>query len=71
MTSQRKRRLSGKLAKFVQQYARKRGNHKGGGHDPNDRGYDRKIEEKMKRMDPEELDALLNGDVDVEPETEE
>jgi hypothetical protein len=32
------------------------------GHDPNDRGYDRKMEHLVKHMDPEELDDLLHGD---------
>jgi hypothetical protein len=32
------------------------------GYDPNDRQYDRKLEEEVKRMDPRELDALLHGD---------
>ncbi len=32
------------------------------GHDPNDRGYDRKVERMVKRMPPQELDRLLNGD---------
>jgi hypothetical protein len=29
-------------------------------HDPNDRGYDRKLEEQIKHMDPVELDELLH-----------
>ncbi|WP_306227157.1 hypothetical protein [Bosea beijingensis] len=43
------------IQKFVQQYARKA--HPGW--DPNDRGYDRRLEAKIRRMDPEKLDALL------------
>jgi hypothetical protein len=31
-------------------------------HDPNDRGYDREVERRIKRMDPQELDALLRGE---------
>ena len=44
---------------FAKQYARKKP--KNGG-DPNDRNYDRKLEEKIKRMKPEELAELLNDD---------
>ena len=44
---------------FIKQYGRKRG--KNGG-DPNDRNYDRKLEEKIKRMKPEELVELLKDD---------
>ncbi len=40
--------LAAKLGRFVQQYGRKATK----GWDPNDRGYDRKLEEKMKRLPP-------------------
>lgn len=50
------------LGSFVRQYGRTRGR---GGKDPNDRGYDRKLEALVKRMPPDELDLLLRGD-DVE-----
>jgi len=30
--------------------------------DPNDRHYDRKLEQEIKRMDPRDLDALLRDD---------
>ncbi|HET6586169.1 MAG TPA: hypothetical protein VFG67_00185 [Oleiagrimonas sp.] len=43
---------------FVRQYERKAQR----GVEPNDRHYDRKIENELKRMDPFELDILLNGD---------
>ena len=36
------------------------------GWDPNDRSYDRKLEEKMKRLSPEDLSDLLSGE-DIEP----
>ena len=58
----RKRKLAGDLAAFMQQYRRK----SDAPHDPNDRHYDRELEAKMKRMPPEELDRLLNGDVEDE-----
>lgn len=55
-----KQRLQGELGTFMRQYSRK----KHPGHDPNDRGYDRQIEQQMKQMDPRELDELLHGDSD-------
>ena len=51
----------------MQQYARKSQR----GQEPNDRQYSRKIEAKLKRMKPEELDELLNGgeeDVSTPPQ---
>lgn len=45
---------------FTSQYGRKA--HKG--HDPNDRRYDRKVEQRVKRMKPEKLDRLLHGNKD-------
>ena len=32
--------------------------------EPNDRGYDRKIEQYLSRMKPEELGEVLNGEKD-------
>ena len=46
------------LSEFLRQYSRKapkRG-------EPNDRGYDRRLEKRIKRLDPEVFDDLLNGD---------
>jgi hypothetical protein len=57
-----KSQLAAELGRFMQQYARKA--HKGG--DPNDRGYDRKLEEKIKRLSPEDLSELLSGE-DLDP----
>jgi len=57
-----KSKLAAELGRFVHQYARKA--HKNW--DPNDRNYDRKLEEKMKRLSPEDLSELLSGD-DIEP----
>ena len=54
--------LAAQLGRFVQQYGRKATK----GWDPNDRGYDRKLEEKIKRLSPEDLSDLLTGE-DVEP----
>jgi hypothetical protein len=55
--SKREKRLEAKLGVFLKQYQRKRH----AGHDPNDRGYDRTFERKVKQMDPLELDELMNG----------
>src|SRR6266853_1255727 len=34
------------------------------GHEPNDRPYDPAIEHELRRLKPEELDRLINGDAD-------
>jgi hypothetical protein len=47
----------------MRQYARK----KQPGQEPNDRGYDRKLEREIRRMDPAELDELLRGEAPEEP----
>lgn len=46
--------LAGALSRFMQQYARKAQRN-----EPNDRRYNRKLEEKMKRLSPLELSSLL------------
>jgi hypothetical protein len=53
-------RIRADLGRFMRQYQRKRAQ----GIDPNDRTYDRKLEELIKRMPPEELDRLLHDDED-------
>jgi hypothetical protein len=58
--NKRKEKLRAKIGAFIQQYARKAQR----GQEPNDRGYSRAIEAKLKRMRPEELDELLNGEQD-------
>ena len=58
--NKRKEKLKAKIGAFIQQYARKAQ----AGQEPNDRRYSRKIEAKLKRMPPEELDELLNGEQD-------
>lgn len=60
--SKRGKKLRQEIRAFVQQYGRKSNPNI----DPNDRRYDRKIEALVKRMRPEDLDALLN-----EPDAEE
>ncbi|WP_250461286.1 hypothetical protein [Microbulbifer litoralis] len=57
MKSKRKKNLEGEIGAFMKQYARKAYP----GWDPNDRSYDRKLEEKIKHMNPEELSELLYG----------
>jgi len=59
----RQRRLEPQLALFKRRYARKRPTKRSGG-DPNDRRYSRRLEAKIRRMDPLELDELLNGPYD-------
>lgn len=56
----RRERLAGSVNAFIRQYARKAYPT----HDPNDRRYDRNVEKKVRRMDPEELDRLMRDDVD-------
>jgi uncharacterized protein (TIGR02996 family) len=64
--SDRQVRAEADLALFLRQYARKAE----AGHDPNDRGYDREMEKRVKRMRPEDLDRLIRGDDDPEPPAE-
>jgi hypothetical protein len=56
-TDRKKERLRADLGLFMRQYKRKACKN---GPDPNDRQYDRKLEQRIKRMKPEELDDLLN-----------
>jgi hypothetical protein len=50
--------ISKRMGAFLRQYKRRA--HKG--FDPNDRGYDREIEQYIRRLKPEDLDILLNGE---------
>ena len=58
--SKRGKRLEGEVGVFVKQYGRKRPR----GGEPNDRRYDRKVEQKIKSIDPRELDVLMNSEDD-------
>jgi hypothetical protein len=49
--------LEKKIGRFLQQYQRKAQK----GREPNDRLYDRGIEQYLRKLRPEELDVLLNG----------
>ena len=55
--SNRGKKLKKELGGFLKQYQRK--SHKG--HDPNDRSYDREIEQLVKSLPAEELDELMRG----------
>jgi hypothetical protein len=60
----KKRRLSeADVSLFLRKYGRKAQR----GHEPNDRSYNRGVEDKIKRMKPEDVDRLIRGEVD-EPE---
>lgn len=61
--SKRKKKLRAEIGPFLRQYARKAYP----GRDPNDRPYDRRLEERISRMKPEELDELMNGLDDEAP----
>jgi hypothetical protein len=53
--------MRAQLAAFIRQYGRKR---QSGGLDPNDRRFDRQLRDRIKRMDPQELDELLGDEQD-------
>jgi hypothetical protein len=53
MPKKNKREIAKVIDQFLQQYRRKAPRHG----EPNDRGYDRKID-----MKPEDLDGVLNGE---------
>ncbi|KPF46504.1 hypothetical protein IP76_06470 [Rhizobium sp. AAP43] len=48
----------------MQLFYKKVGRKAQAGHDPNDRQYDRDLAKKLRRMPPEEIDALLRGEDD-------
>jgi len=52
--------LSRQMGTFLRQYGRRAQ----AGVEPNDRLYDRAIERYLRKLKPEELDVLLNGDED-------
>ncbi|MEQ1597429.1 MAG: hypothetical protein ABL985_20290 [Casimicrobium sp.] len=54
----RDEKLLNDVGLFVQKYARKAQR----GIEPNDRSFDRKIEQKIKTMKPEDLSRLLGED---------
>lgn len=52
--------MRSELGTFLQQYGRT--SRRRNGHGPNDRGYDRRLEGRIKRLPPEELDLFIRGD---------
>ena len=50
--------LRANFGSFMRQYTRKAQR----GVEPNDRQYDRKVEEEIKRLSPEELSELMSGE---------
>lgn len=54
--SERKARIAANVQLFVQRVGRKT---RAGGVDPNDRNVDHRVADAVRRMKPEELDALL------------
>ena len=60
--SKRQQKLQARIGGFMRQYQRK-----ASAAFPNDRWYDRQMEGKLKRLRPEELDALLNDIQEDEP----
>jgi hypothetical protein len=56
--SKRRTWLRQHLPAFLREYART--SRREG--DPNDRQYDRKLEQEIKRMDPQDLDAMLRDE---------
>jgi hypothetical protein len=65
--SSRRRRAAGEIGTFLRQYGRS--SRKRNGYDPNDRDYDRKLEQAVKRMPAEELDRLMHGDPEDDDST--
>lgn len=57
---EKNKRLADSTAVYLRQIGRKAQK----GIEPNDRTYDRKLDEKLKRMRPEDVDALFRGEDD-------
>jgi len=55
-----KKKVKSEIGVFLKQYMRKSNKC----FDPNDRNYDRKLEKIIKKMCPEELSMIMNGEVD-------
>jgi hypothetical protein len=60
LSKKKKEALARQMGDFLQQYQRKAQK----GREPNDRLYDRGIEQIIRKLKPEELDVLLNGEDD-------
>lgn len=60
-----KRSKRAKLAGDVAIYLKEIGRKAQKGREPNDRGFDRELDRKLKQMRPEDVDALMrDGDID-------
>jgi hypothetical protein len=57
-----KKDLAKEMGTFLRQYGRKAQK----GREPNDRLYDPAIERELRRLKPEELDRLINGEAEEE-----
>jgi hypothetical protein len=60
MARKNKAAISKELGTFLRLYGRRAQK----GREPNDRPYDPTIERELRRLKPEELDKLINGDDD-------
>lgn len=56
-----------RLAEATARYLRQIGRQAQKGVEPNDRRFDHKLDEKLKRMRPEDVDALFRDGDDEEP----
>ena len=66
--SKKKDKIQREIGSFIRQYQRKAQP----GWDPNDRRYDRKMENKIKKLDPAELSEIISGcDTDITSEIDE
>lgn len=54
----KKDKMAREVGVFMQKYQRKAQRHA----EPNDRNYDRKLEDRLKRLPPEELSDLMSGE---------
>ena len=54
---EKKQRLAAATARYLRQIGRKAQK----GVEPNDRGFDHELDEKLKRMRPEDVDTLFRG----------
>jgi hypothetical protein len=60
MARKNKKDMAKEIGTFLRLYGRKAQK----GREPNDRPYDPAIEQELRRLKPEELDRLINGDDD-------
>ena len=60
MARKNKKAIAKDFGTFLRLYGRKAQK----GREPNDRPYDPEVEHELRRLKPEELDKLMNGDAD-------